>query len=187
MKKNRVWILLSAALLLLLVVASVLYARLSSGEQAQQLADETEGQQSETIPAPDFSVQDKNLDTVSLSDFFGKPIVLNFWASWCGPCKSEMPDFAEAFEKYGGEVHFLMVNLTDGSRETVDAAAQYIAQQGYEFPVYYDTAMEAAIAYGVSAVPTTYFIDQAGNIVARGSGALDAETLQKGISMIFSE
>ena len=69
----------------------------------------------ETAPqdvAPDFTVTDADGNAVKLSDFRGKGVVLNFWASWCGPCKSEMPHFQTAYEQYGDEVHFLMVNMS---------------------------------------------------------------------------
>lgn len=121
---------------------------------------------------------------VSLSSYFGKPIVLNFWASWCGPCKSEMPDFQEAYEEYGDEIHFVMVNMTEGSRETKESAQRFIQEQGFTFPVLYDTQMNAAITYSAWTLPTTYFIDEQGYLVAQGRGALDRETLEKGIGMI---
>ena len=116
-----------------------------------------------------------------------KPVLLDFWASWCGPCKMEMPDFDATFAQLGEEIHFLMVNMTDGSRETVETAAAFIEAQGYTFPVYFDTEFDAAITYGVNAVPVTYFIDAEGILVAQGRGALDSAALQVGIDMITGE
>ena len=79
-----------------------------------------------------------------------------------------------------------MVNMTDGSRETVEVASSFIEEQGYTFPVYFDTTYEAAIAYGANSIPMTFFIDEAGNLIAYGQGALSAETLEKGIGMIYA-
>ena len=117
----------------------------------------------------------------------GKTIVLNFWASWCSPCKSEMPEFNEAWEELDGEVQFLMVNMTDGSRETVDTAKEYVEGQGFSFPVFFDTGSEAAMAYSAYSLPTTYFIDAEGYVVARAVGAIDRDTLQKGLDLIYSQ
>ena len=136
------------------------------------------------IPALDFTVYDTDGNAVKLSDFYGKPIVLNFWASWCGPCKSEMPDFQKACTDLEGEVQFLMVNMTDGSRETLDTAKAFLADSGYTFLVFFDTDTDAAIKYSVYALPTTYFINAEGNLVAYAKQALSADVLQMGIEMI---
>ncbi len=177
----------------LIVGALLLYTLLGDQVDPQLLATEPVQTQpsdpaSTTDPkdsAPDFQVVDRNGTTYRLSDFRGKPVVLNFWASWCGPCKSEMPDFQETYEKYGDSIHFLLINLTDGAPETVESASAFIDKAGYTFPVYYDTSISAAMAYGVSSIPVTYFIDEEGCLVAYGRGALDAATLQKGIDMIL--
>lgn len=137
--------------------------------------------------APDFTVYDEAGNGHKLSDFRGKPVVVNFWASWCGPCKSEMPDFQEIYEEYGEEIHFLMVNMTDGDRETVAGAAEFIAKSGYTFPVYYDTDLDATYTYGVYSIPTTYFFDAEGYCIAYGSGALDKSVIQTGIDMIYTK
>lgn len=145
------------------------------------------GQQKQLTTAPNFTVYDIESSPVNLTDFFGKPIIVNFWASWCGPCKMEMPDFDEAYKIYKDEITFLMVNMTDGSRETVESASDFIAESGYTFPVYYDTEYNASITYSVSSLPTTYFINADGELIAHARGAIDADTLQTGISMIYTE
>ena len=157
----------------------------SSGSTGTQSSQEEE--EPELTLAPDFTVYDKDGNEVHLSDFAGKPIVLNFWASWCSPCKSEMPDFNQAYLDYGEEVSFLMVNMTDGNRETVESASAFIEEQGYEFPVFYDTGYDAALTYGAYALPTTYFIDAEGYAVAWAQSALSAENLQKGLDMILPQ
>jgi thiol-disulfide isomerase/thioredoxin len=186
-KKTVFWLLLVFALLL--GGASVLYSRLGAGLEAQQLASQNEaepedGETAEKVAAPDFTVYDAEGGEIRLSDYSGKPVVLNFWASWCGPCKREMPEFQAAFEELGEDIAFLMVNMTDGSRETVDTASSFVEEAGYTFPVYYDQDMDAASAYGAYSLPTTYFIDTEGFVIARAAGAIDGETLQTGIDMI---
>ena len=196
-KKNLMVI--SLALVLLIGGASVLYTRLGHSLSMDQLAVQQPQQEtaapSETAAeenaapepalAPDFTVYDRDGNEVQLSDYTGKPIVLNFWASWCGPCQMEMPDFHEKYLELGQDVHFLMVNMTDGSRETVDSASAFVDKNAYAFPVFYDTAVDAAMTYGIYSLPTTYFINAKGHAIAQATGSINAETLQRGIDMIL--
>ena len=145
----------------------------------------TEEAQEEKTYAPDFAMVDAEGNEVHLSDFVGKPVILNFWASWCGPCKAEMPDFEEAYKEYGDEINFVIVNLTDGSRETLETAASFLAGAGYTFPVYFDTAGNGAMTYGVNSIPRTYFIDAEGVLVAYAASMIDASLIAQGIGMIL--
>lgn len=194
MNNKKTLLIIVVVFILLIVGASVLYNFLGDkietepfAVQEQESENMSEEQKEiEANPAPDFTVTDENGNEHKLSDFIGKPVILNFWASWCGPCKSEMPDFDDAYQKYKDEIHFLMVNLTDGSRETVETASSYIREQGYSFPVYYDTKSEAMMTYSVYSVPATYFINKDGNIIAGAQGAISKENLQTGIDMIWN-
>ena len=175
-----------------IVGAYMLYNNLGSRVQLDGLAatpqatgETAEATEEAPTPAPGFTVYDIDGNACKLSDFQGKPVILNFWASWCGPCKSEMPDIEAAYLEYGEDIHFLIVNLTDGGRETVDIASSYITEQGFTFPVYYDTEMDAAVTYAVSAIPVTYFIDANGDFVAYYRSAMSAEILQQGIDMLL--
>ena len=91
---------------------------------------------SNDMKAIDFEVLNSNKEKVKLSEFYGKPIVVNFWATWCGPCRNELPEFENAYKKYNVQVEFLMVNLTDGYSETVESVEKFIKDNKYEFPVY---------------------------------------------------
>lgn len=138
----------------------------------------------ESSKAPDFTVYDAEGKAIKLSDFHGAPVILNFWASWCPPCRNEMPEFEEAYREYGNEIHFLMVNMTDGSGETIDSAQSFIGEYGYSFPVYFDTSGSAAMAYGISSIPTTFFIDKNGIVKKYAVGSMNKTSLQKGINII---
>ncbi|MBR2473783.1 MAG: TlpA family protein disulfide reductase [Clostridia bacterium] len=136
-----------------------------------------------TMTAPNFTVLNNEGREVKLSEYVGKPIVLNFWATWCYYCKQEMPDFNEAYKNYG-DVNFVMVNVTDGVHETVSSAKAYVENNGFEFDILFDTEGDAVDAYEVTGYPTTYFIDANGNVVAYATGMIDYETIVKGIEMI---
>ena len=131
--------------------------------------------------APDFTMLDMEGNEVTLASFFGKPIVLNFWASWCGPCKMEMPEIQKFYEKYGQEIHFLLVSVDD----SLDAAKTFISDSGYTFPVYFDTTSVGAYTYGASSIPLTFFIDAEGNLTAYYMGAMSESILQQGVDMIY--
>ncbi len=141
----------------------------------------------EEVKAVDFEVQDAQGNTVKLSDYYDKPIVVNFWATWCGPCKSELPAFEKLYEEYGKEVHFLMVNLTDGSRETVKGVKEFLEEHEYEFPVYYDTDSIAAYVYGAYSIPLSVFIDSNQNVVGYQVGAMEEEVLRTYIESMVIE
>lgn len=206
MEKKRILFVLALVFVLVLGGAYTLYGRLSQGLEHNQLkvespqsqaagsssqgaesgqtADSAQAAEPEKVLAPDFTVYDAEGNPVQLYDYIGKPLVVNFWASWCGPCQMEMPHFEDKYQELGDEVQFLMINMTDGGRETVDSASAFIAEKGYTFPVLYDTDSNAALTYGAYSLPTTYFIDADGYAVAQATGAIDADTLQQGIDLI---
>lgn len=205
MDKKKALAVLAVIFVVLIGGASFLYMRLGKNMAPDQLAVETGAGEMVTEPdsqdeakegnkeeeqrpkLPDFTVYDKDGNEAHLSDYIGKPVVLNFWASWCGPCKMEMPEFQKKYDELGEKIHFLMVNMTDGSRETKETASRLIEKQEYTFPVFFDTEFQAATAFQVYSLPTTYFIDEEGYGIAQATGAIDGETLQRGIDMILEK
>lgn len=171
----------------------------SQPPETETAPPETETESPETTPAPpaetepapskptlnyyDFTVLDANGTPVKLSDYTGKPIVLNFWASWCGYCLQEMPDFEAMYKKYGDRVNFLMVNVGDNSLE---ASKKYAADNGYTFPVFFDYTEEAMYTYGATSIPKTFFFDANGNPLYYAPGMIDGVTLENTILDVLS-
>jgi len=197
--KNKKILLLAGLLVVVLAGATLGYGTLSERYAPQSTPEVTvqedvseelpqgETQEPAPQPAPDFTVLDENQAEVSLSDFAGKPVLINFWATWCGPCASEMPAFDAAFAEYGEDIQFMMVNLTDGGRDTIEGVQEYIAENGYSFPVYYDTEMDAMQTYGAYSIPMTVLVDAEGNLLGGYRGALPESMIQEAIDLLLAE
>ena len=127
--------------------------------------------------APDMTVLDMNGDAATISSHFGKPLVLNFWATWCGPCRSELPGFNAAAKQYAGQIDFMMINLTDGYNDTVESVQMFVRENGYTFPVYFDTQNAASTAYSVYSIPLSVFINSDGTIQRSYIGSMSEDLL----------
>lgn len=137
--------------------------------------------------ATDFTVYDADGQAVRLSDMRGKPVVVNFFASWCGPCKMEMPYFEECYKEYGDQVIFMMVDLCGYDNDTREAADEMVAAGGYTFPVYYDTDGSAMMAYAIRSMPTTIFVSADGELKGRQTGAMNEATLRATVEKMAAE
>ncbi len=192
MKKNVLILLLATVLVGLVAVAAVLYNSLSkSYVPNDMLVPPPVGAPAESVAAEDlaadFTFTDGDGNAHTLSEFFGEPIVINFWASWCPPCKAELPAFDDAYAAYGDKVRFIMLNLTDGARETVDGVKEFVTKGGYTFPVYYDTLLEGANTYAAYSIPMTVFIDADGKVTATKVGMLSETVLKANLDYIVGE
>ena len=213
MKRNTLLIvLLAAALVLLLAGAGALYARLTAEvpapaqpavtdapKQAEATAtaqpavtdapkqSEVAGPQMKADLAPVFTVYTESGDAVRLGDLRGKPAIVNFFASWCGPCRSEMPHFDEAYRTYGEEISFLMVDLCAYGNDTMENAKAMVEAGGWSFPVCYDTQGEAVTAYAIRSMPTTIFLSADGTLVGKRIGAMTQAQLLQEIEGLLSK
>lgn len=135
-------------------------------------------QEDVTYVAPDFELTTLEGETVRLSDYVGKKVFLNFWATWCPPCKEEAPDMQAIYEAYKDQgVEMLAVNVTN--KENGEAAvAQFVKEHGLTFEVLLDKEAVASSMYQVITLPTTYMIDTKGNMVDAIEGPMN-EALMK--------
>ena len=160
----------------------------TAAAQAEETAAETvEETEAALSAASDFTVYNGAGEAVSLSDLQGKPVVINFWATWCPYCVDEFPLFEEAWQKYGDRAEFMMIDLTDGSRDTVLGASSFVSEKGYTFPLYFDQDFSAVEAYGVYSIPVTLCVTAEGELYASHTGAMDAATLEQFIQGLLGE
>jgi cytochrome c biogenesis protein CcmG, thiol:disulfide interchange protein DsbE len=132
-------------------------------------------------PAPDFTVTDTQGKTFKLSELRGTPVVLNFWATWCPPCRAELPELQAGSQRLAGQVAIVGLNQGEAP-EVVRAFAQ---QMGLSFQVPLDEHMDVSATYGVRSLPTTFFIDRSGVIRDMQIGPLTEATLAQHLSEIY--
>ncbi len=188
-KRSKEGLAIGLTILVVVVVgAAIAYNALAGAEgpgaNLQGSQQSSAAQQANPL-VPDFEVEAADGTLTQLSQLKGAPVVLNFWASTCGPCQSEMPGFQAAFEQYGDQLQFMMVDIPGFNGETVERAKRFLQDNSYTFPAYFDTQGRAAAAFGLSSLPRTYFIDAQGAVVASAAGALDEQVLQEGIDLLL--
>ncbi len=126
--------------------------------------------------APDFTLKTLAGETVSLSDFRGKVVLVNFWASWCPPCVAELPTIHQFYQTHQADG---FVVLAVNAQENYGTVSGFINQHAYTFPVLLDPDSAAANAYGIRALPTSFILDKNGGIQYVHRGEIDTDTLQK--------
>ena len=133
-------------------------------------------------PAPAFALDLLDGGQLKLDDYRGKVVVLNFWASWCVPCKQENPALAAVWERYRGTNDVMLIGVL--YQDTVDAAKEYTTRLGNTWPSVVDQDGRTAIAFGVFGIPETFFITPDGVVAGRHIGPIDQGTLITGIEAI---
>ena len=163
-------------------------AHTDSGEEgtdtsaAHTGADEGTAEE-QTLPAIDFTLTDQYGNTHTLSDYKGKTVFLNFWATWCPPCRAEMPDIQKLYETYDTEGDDALVVLGIaapgmGSERSEEGIKDFLDEHGYTYPVLMDTTGDIFMGYGVFSYPTTFMIDKDGNVFGYASGQLSEDMMK---------
>ncbi|MBG9590718.1 TlpA disulfide reductase family protein [Cytobacillus firmus] len=186
--------LLAAAVivLLLFIVDKTILKEKGVVEQAGQMQKYDKIEDPEDLPiglekgslAPDFELTDMEGNPVKLSDYRGKAVLLNFWASWCPPCRAEMPHMEKLYKKYKDKkFDILAVNLTNTEKNNGDAE-KFVKELGLTFTIPMDVKGTVGADYNIMAYPTSYFIDSDGVIREKVLGALNEEYMEKEIKKL---
>ena len=134
-------------------------------------------------PAPSFTLQNINGENVSLSDFSGKVIILDFWATWCPPCIKEIPHFIELYEQYKDKDCVIVGIALD--REGINIVKPFVQKNKIEYPVLISDRQVPQAYGGINSIPTTFVIDSAGNIRKRYVGYRDKSVFEADIKMLL--
>lgn len=156
----------------------------SSADGKEQQSEDVQGEsKAELPPAIDFTLTDQYGNSHTLSDYQGKTIFLNFWATWCPPCRAEMPDIQKIYDSYKENEDDSLVVLGvaspgQGRETTKEGVADFLEENGYTYPVLMDESGQLFTSYGVYSLPTTFMIDKDGNVFGYISGQLDEEIMR---------
>lgn len=172
---KRQFILLAIALVVILGGATIIYQNSS-----KIIVDEPTNK----IAMIDFKFSDLANQSVSLSQFKGKPILLNFWSTTCAICVNDLAVYQEFYQQYSNQINFIMLEVINPEFETNETVKQFIDDKGYSFPVYLDINGYGSIAYNAYALPLLYLIDSDGYIVANAMGEMSSERLNKGLQLL---
>lgn len=197
--RKKLPLIFSVILLVVVAVATVMFDRLVDRDRLAEVStipnyaptvSQTPQTEEPTEPegrkeAPNIQFTDAQGNVHTLEEFRGKPVVVNFWASWSGPSSRELAMFQEAYNDYKEQVYFLIINTASDERESREAADEMIKDGGYTFPVYYDEDASAATAFEVLTVPTTFFVDSNGKGVAYAAGELNRYNFERGLSLCY--
>lgn len=191
------------ALVVVLVVGAVAYGVLSAGRNAGAGDSSVSGSSvatsstSATSVTGDGGATGEANDASNLADYDAtvytyegeqirlsqiansRPLVINFWATWCPYCVKEMPDYLQIYKEYGDRVSFAFIDDVGGRGETVEGAHDWLSSNGFaELPAYYDNDLDASSVFGVRSLPTTVVVAADGKIVSATAGSIDPDRMR---------
>ena len=162
-----------------------------SEQTESSAAESAESDADKTMEALGFTLTDQYGEVHTLSDYKGKTVFLNFWATWCPPCRAEMPDIQKLYEEYGNNEEDLIIlgiaapNL--GREGDEDSIKSFLKENGYTYPVVMDPVGEIFNIYGITAFPTTFMIDKEGNIFGYVPGQLTEDVMESIIKQTMED
>ncbi|HHB1651891.1 TPA: TlpA family protein disulfide reductase [Bacillus cereus] len=189
------WRKLTIIVVLLCLAGYAAYEQFGNKEQAVKVKQEkSEAVMKEIIArngieigksAPDFELTKLDGTNVKLSDLKGKKVILNFWATWCGPCQQEMPDMEAFYKEHKENVEILAINYTPSEKgRGEEKVSNFIKEKGITFPVLLDKNIDVTTAYKVITIPTSYFIDTKGVIQDKFIGPMTQKEMEKRVAKL---
>lgn len=155
----------------------------ASAEEAQEEEIPLEESQEPKMPnIPFYTLQGVETSFEEIRQ--GRPVVINYWASWCPPCKEELPHFQKAYDTYGEEISFIFLNALDGQRETLQTVTKFINDFKFTGPVFYDNGLFAYI-FQTTSLPTTVFFNADGTVAGGQLGYMSESALQRNIDLLL--
>lgn len=185
MKRSKLFLMIVIVLIAIIIVINILKPSISSGEKKVKDLPASESSIKKTntldqgVEAPDFELFTLDNKKTKLSDYRGQKIILNFWATWCPPCKAEMPHMEEFHKKNKDKnISIVSVNLTsiDKGKSKITS---FVKDYGLTFPIMLDESGKIGLEYQAFAIPTSYIIDEKGIITQKIVGPMDEEMMEK--------
>jgi peroxiredoxin len=181
----RNWMIFLGGIILGLGFGVLIFFGILRRESAPNIVELAQGSSPDRLPtmnapAPNFELKNISDEVVSFDEYRGKPVLLNFWATWCAPCRIEMPVFQDSFDEYGGDLSVIAINNAESKEDVQD----FVDEFGLTFDFLLDPDAEIQEIYQINGYPTTFIIDSDGVIRVRHIGLISDDQLERYLTKI---
>lgn len=180
--KQKIALLSLAVLMVVAIVGGLIKPYIQNKDKG--ISSDSDGR----LNIPNFQYTDRRGETVDFDSLRGKPIVINFWGTWCGWCVEEMADFNQLVKDYGDDVNFLFLNVANSKSETTQDVLDFLRENGYDaITTHFDSMGEGIYMFGINSFPTTIYADSEGNLYDAAIGLTDYDSAKKVIESMLEE